>query len=209
MLVVRKSRIKGAGRGLFTTSRIRKGDAIVEYLGEKLTWKQCLKRYKQDLTQLLYVFCVNDDNCIDAKYTTDELAQYANDANGTPKEKRKYENNCEYNIIKGRPYIVATKNIPPNSEILVDYGDDYWEAVQENKEEKEKQGKKKKNKSRVDSKSKNLLQPLVDPDSGSKNRKQKTHKGRPGGLEKRSQRTKKNRTPRADYKRKKSSRALI
>lgn len=216
MLVVRKSRIKGAGRGLFTTSRIRKGDAIVEYLGEKLTWKQCLKRYKKDLTQLLYVFCVNDDNCIDAKYTTDELAQYANDANGTPKGKRKYENNCEYNIIKGRPYIVATKNIPANSEILVDYGDDYWEAVQENKEEKEK----KKSRS-AKSKSKNLLQPLVDPDAGSKNRKQNKHKGRPvvdpkSGTDTRNRNStrtrsgqKKNRTQRSDYKRKKSSRTLI
>jgi hypothetical protein len=213
MLVVRKSRIKGAGRGLFTTSRIRKGDVIVEYLGEKLTWKQCLKRYKKDLTKLLYVFCINDDNCVDAKYTPDELAQYANDANGTPKEKRKYENNCEYNIIKGKPYIVATKNIPANSEILVDYGDDYWEAVTENQEAKEKKTKsRKENKSRhgVDPKSrtktkrtksqhaadsKKLLQPLIDPDALPKSRN-KTKK-------------KKDRTHRSEYKRKKSSRAVI
>src|SRR6267154_1086598 len=106
MLKVRPSRIRGAGRGLFTTSRIRKGDVIVEYLGEKLTWKQCIKRYKKNLKELAYVFSVSDDNCIDAKPVPDALAKYANDANGSV---GKYKNNAEYRIIKGRPYIVATK----------------------------------------------------------------------------------------------------
>lgn len=154
MLVVRKSRIKGAGRGLFTTSKIRKDDVIVEYLGDKLTWKQCLQRYKKDLTKLLYVFAVSDDNCIDAKPCPDELAQYANDANGTEIGKR-HENNSEYRIIKKRPYIVATTDIGPGAEILVDYGDEYWEAIRENAMEEEKKkkvknvkGNKKKAKSR-------------------------------------------------------------
>lgn len=138
MLIVKKSRIPNAGRGLFTTSRIRKGDIIVEYLGDKLTWKQCLKRYKSDLTQLLYVFAISDENCIDAKPCPDELAQYANDANGGSGKSR-FKNNCEYNVIKRRPYIVALKEIGPNSEILVDYGDEYWEAVRENAEEREKE----------------------------------------------------------------------
>jgi hypothetical protein len=37
---------------------------------------------------------------------------------------------------------VATKAIGPGAEILVDYGDEYWEAVRENSEtENEKKGK--------------------------------------------------------------------
>ena len=131
MLKVRKSTIKGAGRGLFTTSRIRKEDVIVEYLGEKLTWKQCLRRYKNNSHELVYVFCVTDDNCIDAHATPDALARLANDSNGTEFGKRKL-NNAEYRIIKKRPYIVATKAIGPGSEILVNYGDEYWEAIWEN-----------------------------------------------------------------------------
>ncbi|MDQ3109083.1 MAG: SET domain-containing protein [Bacteroidota bacterium] len=149
MLVVRKSRIPNAGRGLFTTSPIRKGDVIVEYLGDKLTWKQVLKRYKANLDDVRYVFCITDDNCIDAKPRKDELAQYANDANGGGKG-GPFKNNCEYHIKKKRPYIVAIKNIPANSEILVDYGDEYWEALAENAEdEKLKQQKKKKGEIRI------------------------------------------------------------
>ena len=128
MLKVKSSRIEGAGRGLFTTSKIREGDVIVEYLGEKLTWKQCLQRYKRDLSELVYVFSVTDDNCIDAHPIPDALAKFANDANWSYDVGR-YTNNCEYQIIKGRPYIVATEDINANKEILVDYGEEYWEAI--------------------------------------------------------------------------------
>src|SRR5882757_4796769 len=139
MLVVRKSRIKGAGRGLFTTSKVRKGDLIIEYIGEKLTWKQCLKKYKGKLEKLAYVFAVNDNNCLDAYLYPDALASFANDANGTI-GKKKYHNNSEYRIRKGKPYILATKNIPANSEIFVDYGNEYWDAIREREEEaKEKE----------------------------------------------------------------------
>jgi SET domain-containing protein len=143
MLVVRKSRIPNAGRGLFTTSPIRKGDVIVEYLGDKLTWKQVLQRYKHNLDEVRYVFCITDDNCIDAKPRKEELAQYANDANGGGKKNNPFRNNCEYSIIKKRPYIVAKKNIPANAEILVDYGDEYWEAIRENEETERKKREKK------------------------------------------------------------------
>ncbi|GAB4143132.1 MAG: hypothetical protein Fur0041_18240 [Bacteroidia bacterium] len=130
MLIVKKSRIKGAGKGLFTTSRIRKGDVIVEYQGEKMTWAKAMKRYKKDVHQARYLFFINKNNCVDAQFTLDALARYANDANG-PGKSNGLKNNSEYKVIKGRPYIVATKNIGPGSEILVDYSGDYWEALKE------------------------------------------------------------------------------
>lgn len=146
MLVVRKSIIPGAGKGLRTTSPIRKGDLIVEYKGEKLTWKQCLKRYKEEITHARYLFYVSHKNCIDAQHTPEELARYANDAEGYVKVKG-LKNNSEYCVRKGKPYIIATKNIPANSEIFVDYAGDYWEAMRQHEEEqkrkKEKELKKK------------------------------------------------------------------
>jgi SET domain-containing protein len=129
MLIVKKSRIKGAGKGLFTTSRIRKGDVIVEYQGEKMTWAQIMKRYKNDLKEARYVFHITDANCVDAQYTLDALARYANDANGPGKNVSGLKNNAEYKVIKKKPYIIATKNIGPGSEILVDYSGDYWEVM--------------------------------------------------------------------------------
>jgi SET domain-containing protein len=125
-LKVKKSKIPGAGKGLFTKKRIKKGEVIVEYKGEKLTWAQCLRRYKNGNKPMHYVFCVSPKNSIDAGPCPNELARYANDANPDLKING-LKNNSEYQIIRRKPYIVATKSIPPDSEILVDYGDDYWE----------------------------------------------------------------------------------
>lgn len=125
MLVVRKSRIPGAGKGLFTTSRIRKNDVIVQYKGEKMTWKGAIRRYGKNVDYAPYLYYVSNSNCIDAAKTKKELARYANDANG-PYRVKGMRNNCIYQNIKGVPYIVAVKEIPANAEILVDYGADYW-----------------------------------------------------------------------------------
>lgn len=143
MLVVRKSIIPGAGKGLRTTSPIRKGDLIVEYKGENMTWDQCLKRYKKNINDAVYLFFVSNKNCVDAQYTLDALARYANDANGMVKVKG-IKNNSEYKVVKGKPYIIATKNIPANSEIFVDYAGDYWEMLGKAYEEDEKPKAKKK-----------------------------------------------------------------
>ncbi len=82
MLIVKKSRIPNAGKGLFTTSAIRKGDLIVEYKGENMSWDKCLKRYGKDINDARYLFFVSSKNCVDAQRTTKELARYANDAVG-------------------------------------------------------------------------------------------------------------------------------
>ncbi|MCK6641148.1 MAG: SET domain-containing protein [Bacteroidia bacterium] len=142
MLVVKKSRIKGAGLGLFTTSPIRKGDVIVEYKGERMTWAQAMKRYNNDITAARYLFHISDKNTVDAQRTMDALARYANDANGPGKTRLK--NNAEYAVIKGKPYIIASEKIGAGAEILVDYSGDYWEVMlaEEKEKEENKKGKK-------------------------------------------------------------------
>jgi SET domain-containing protein len=129
MLKIKKSRIPKAGKGLFTTSQIRKGDLIVEYKGEKLTWAQCEKRYGKKIDQAKYLFYVSKNNCVDAEFTQEELARYANDAEGLVK-KRGLSNNSEYCIVKGKPYIIATRKINKGEEIFVDYQREYWEAIE-------------------------------------------------------------------------------
>lgn len=128
MLKVRKSRLKGAGKGLFTTSPIRKGDIIVEYKGDILTWKQVEKRYGDKIDKAKYIFFVSNKKVVDADRNPDALARYANDALGT-KTKKGLTNNAEYNVIKGTPYIVAIRNIKAGEEIFVDYQREYWEAI--------------------------------------------------------------------------------
>jgi SET domain-containing protein len=140
MLFVKKSKLPDAGKGLFTNEKIKKGALIIEYTGEKLTWKQAVRRYSKS-DSMAYVFHISPKNCIDAQNTPDSLARYANDANATLSKKVK--NNSEYQIVKRKAFIVATKSIKPGEEILVDYGDDYWG------EEEEETPKAKKNKKKV------------------------------------------------------------
>ncbi|MGB3948293.1 MAG: SET domain-containing protein [Bacteroidia bacterium] len=145
-LEVRKSTIPNAGKGLYTKRDIKKGERIVEYLGEIITWKECDIRAEKD--EGGYVFYISRNKCIDAFHTPDALARYANDAKGLTKIKG-INNNCVYEIYKNRGWITATKNIKAGSEIFVSYGAQYWRDIRHNiklendrKKAKEKEAKK-------------------------------------------------------------------
>src|SRR5437868_495883 len=82
MLKIKRSGIPGAGKGLFTDAPIKKGESIIEYKGEKVSWAECLRR-NEDIDGVgAYYFYVSKNNCVDAKNTPDALARYANDAAG-------------------------------------------------------------------------------------------------------------------------------
>lgn len=139
MLVVKKSQLPQAGKGLFTKSPIKKDERIIEYLGEIYTWKQCEERAQQNKEG--YVLFVNSKYCIDAFDTPEHLARYANDAAGLSKVKG-LKNNAVYDIEKKRGYIKATRNIEAGEEIFVSYGKEYWDAIKDNiKIEKKKKAK--------------------------------------------------------------------
>jgi len=127
-LFVKESTLPNCGKGLFTTVDIKKGMLIVEYKGEKITWAEGLKRNENHVFQSPYLFYISSKNCIDAEYTLEALARYANDAKGHTKVKG-LNNNAEYAVIKRVPYIMATKNIKAGEEIFVSYGEDYWKAM--------------------------------------------------------------------------------
>ncbi len=142
-LIVKKSKIKGAGKGLFTTKDIKKGERIVEYLGEIVTEAELDRRAEKDIYG--YAFYISKKKCVDAYYTPKELARYANDAKGLTKVKG-VTNNCCYVVYKNSGWIKAEKNILANSEILVAYGAEYWKEIRENLglDKKKKSSKKKK-----------------------------------------------------------------
>lgn len=149
-LEVKPSKIPNAGKGLFTKRDIKKGERVVEYLGEIITDKECNRRAEND--QYGYVFYINKQKCIDAHHTPEALARYANDAKGLVKVKH-LKNNASYEVWKNRGWITAEKNIKAGSEIFVSYGAEYWRDIrynirldEERKKEakKEKAGKKKK-----------------------------------------------------------------
>ena len=126
-LYVKKSGIPGAGKGLFTKEFIPKGTRIVEYKGKRTKWKEV----KDDDGKNGYLFYINRNNVINALPAKETLARYANDARGMVRIKG-VRNNSDYVIDGKKVFIEASKDIPPKSEILVDYGREYWQVIRAN-----------------------------------------------------------------------------
>jgi len=142
-LVVKRSTIPNSGKGLFTKKAIPKGTRIVEYKGEKTTWKDV----DHDNGRNGYIYYINRNNVIDAQPYPKALARYANDANGIVRIKG-ITNNAQYVNDDMKVYIEATKDIAAGAEIFVKYGKEYWDTIKTNrkleeKEQKEKAAKKK------------------------------------------------------------------
>ncbi|RYD56101.1 MAG: SET domain-containing protein [Sphingobacteriales bacterium] len=123
-LEIRTSTIPGAGNGLFTKVFIPKGTRIIEYTGKVTSWKDANHADGKNA----YIFFINRNNVIDALRYKSSLARYANDARGLTRVKG-IKNNCEYIIEKKRVYIDALRDIPEGSEILVSYGQEYWDTI--------------------------------------------------------------------------------
>lgn len=129
-LAVKKSTIANSGKGLFTKVFIPKGTRIIEYKGTITTWKK-IKKVKGENG---YIYYVNKNWVIDAAPHPKAHARYANDARGLKKVKG-ITNNSDYKEYKEdglKVYIVAKKDIPAGSEILVGYGKEYWDTIRYN-----------------------------------------------------------------------------
>jgi uncharacterized protein len=126
-LIIKRSTLKGAGKGLFTSKDIPKGTKIVEYKGKITTWKEVDDRKGLNA----YIYYVNRNHVIDARTTKKEFARYANDAKGLLRSEG-ISNNCTYEIEGIKVYIKAMRKIPAGSELFVGYGKEYWDIIKEN-----------------------------------------------------------------------------
>lgn len=127
-LVIKRSLIPNAGKGLFTKVLISKGSLVVEYKGKVTTWKEANHAEGTNA----YLYFVNRNHVIDALNYKKAMARYANDCRGLVRLKG-FSNNCAYFKEGGKVYIKATKDIPAGSEIFVSYGKDYWDVIKKNK----------------------------------------------------------------------------
>ena len=141
-LKVKDSLLPSAGKGLFTTEFIPKGTKIVEYKGKITTWKEVDHNEGNNG----YIYFVKRNYVIDASTYPSALARYANDARGIQRVKG-LTNNAEYMEDGLKVFIQAVKDIPAGSEIFVEYGKEYWDAIRYNikldQERKRMTGKKK------------------------------------------------------------------
>lgn len=128
-LIVKKSQLPNAGKGLFTKVPIKKGEKIIEYKGKIINWKQYLKAVDNDKDG--YLFFISNERCIDAFDTPQHMARYANDARGLSRQKG-LNNNSVYEVEGDKCFIVATKKIEAGQEILVSYTKEYWDCIRYN-----------------------------------------------------------------------------
>ena len=125
-LIIKKSRLPGAGKGLYTTKAIRKESKIIEYRGEIIGYNEYRKRTRNEQDQ--YLFFVRMELCIDAMHTPQYKARYANDAAGITRLKG-VKNNSDYIIFGDKCFIVASRDIKAGEEIFVNYTKSYWDYM--------------------------------------------------------------------------------
>jgi SET domain-containing protein len=101
------------GTGAFATRNIRKGTRIIEYLGQRITWRTADKRYDDDKMgrHHTFLFTVDDKTVIDAAVNGNE-ARFINHS---------CDPNCEAITERKRIFIETRKSIPAGTELLYDY----------------------------------------------------------------------------------------
>ena len=88
------------------------------YTGDKLTRKQFFK-----LKDTSYVWEIHKHLFIDAKDRPEIMLRYVN---GACNSKQKKEINCEAEIYNNKMWYRITKDIPENTELIIDYGNIYF-----------------------------------------------------------------------------------
>jgi uncharacterized protein len=111
---VRRSGVHG--RGVYAIQPIAKGDVIIEYKGQMITWKQAERRHPHDPKDPdhTFYFHIDDDHVLDAK-VGGNAARWINHA---------CHPNCESDIDEDnhRVFIKALRAIKPGEELFYDYG---------------------------------------------------------------------------------------
>ena len=101
-----------AGLGLFAGESIKKGELIIEYIGNILN-----KEEAEKIKTNQYLFEVNRNKTIDGSVRWN-IARYCNHA-------CEEAGNAESEIKKGRVLIKAIKDIKEGEEIVYDYGEEF------------------------------------------------------------------------------------
>ena len=111
LFIVRQSRIQG--RGAFALTRIRKGQRIIEYIGERIGPALETKRYNEEAMERhhTFLFSIDDTTTIDGAVGGND-ARYINHS---------CDPNCEALDEDGRIYILASRAIYPGEELTYVY----------------------------------------------------------------------------------------
>lgn len=118
-VVVRRSRIHGSG--LFARRDLQKGERVIEYVGQRVTKGEGERRtLAQAERGKIYVFELNQRHDIDGAPLWN-VARYANHSCAP---------NCETDVVRGRIWVIALRNVRAGDEITYDYNFDVDDDLQ-------------------------------------------------------------------------------
>jgi len=105
------------GKGVFVVKPIKKGAVIIEYKGERISWKKAEKRHPHDSKEPnhTFYFSLEDGRVIDAKYGGN-AARWINHSC-----KPCCETQEESYDGKPRVFVYALRNLKPGEELFYDY----------------------------------------------------------------------------------------
>ena len=109
-LEIKKSQIKDAGKGVFTLDFIPNETMIDVYTGN---------RYPYPMS--FYFISICDSYGIDAGSFPRCYMAMINDSFGSL-----FKDNCEFRIKDDNVYVYSLRDIYPEEELFVSYGDEYW-----------------------------------------------------------------------------------
>ena len=114
-IIVRTSRIHG--RGVYAARKITAGERIIEYRGERITWKECDRRPPSDPDDPnhTFFFSLSDGKHVIDANVTGNAARWINHA---------CQPNCESDVDekRHRVFIRAVRKIRRGEELFYDYG---------------------------------------------------------------------------------------
>ena len=109
--VVRRSKIQG--RGGWATRDIKKGEWVVEYTGEKITWAESDRRYDDEKMSRHHTFLFT----LDKRYVIDA----AFDGNDARFINHSCDPNCDAVVEDGRIWIETIREVHVGEELAYDY----------------------------------------------------------------------------------------
>jgi SET domain-containing protein len=101
------------GKGVFAVQDVAKGQVLIEYVGELITWKEALRRHPHDPIDPnhTFYFHLDEKRVIDAKYGGNS-SRWINHSCAP---------NCEADEQDGRIFIKALRKIRSGEELFYDY----------------------------------------------------------------------------------------
>ena len=119
---LRLGRSEVHGYGLFARSFIPRGEAVIEYFGERISKAETRRREARQLALraagkegCFYIFTVNERFDIDGDVPWNPARRMNHSCSP----------NCESHILRGRVWIVARQDIAAGAEVTYDYGFPY------------------------------------------------------------------------------------